>query len=68
MESKISESDLSLFETLVHPASACSVLFSNLGNLSEFDIEKYSEVRKYQMHSLSWDTLFIENKDLTEQE
>jgi len=68
MESKITPEELAIFEVLHHPVSATEVLFSNLGNLSEFDTNKCSEVRIYQYHFLSWDTLFFENSDLTEQE
>ncbi|MFA7290232.1 MAG: hypothetical protein WC055_15255, partial [Melioribacteraceae bacterium] len=50
---------------LSNPISATEILFSNLGNLSEFDENKCSEVRKYQYHYLSFDTMLFENKDLT---
>jgi hypothetical protein len=68
MIEKISEDDLKVFEILHHPISATEVLFSNLGNLSEFDVDKFSKVRKYQYHYLSYDTMFFDNKELTEKE
>ena len=68
MIEKISQEDLILFETLRHPISATEVLFSNLGNLSEFDEKKQCEVRKYQWNYLSWDSLLFENPKLTEKE
>lgn len=68
MIEKIKEDELAIFTVLHHPIMATEILFSNLGNLSEFDAEKYSEVRKYQYHYLSWDTLFFENKKLNAKE
>lgn len=68
MIGKITQAELILFETLRHPISATEILFSNLGNLSEFDEIKCSKVRKYQRNYLSWDSLLFERKDLTEKE
>jgi hypothetical protein len=68
MIEKINEQDLSIFETLSNPISATEIVFSNLGNLAEFDTEKYSKVRKYQFHFFSWDTQFIDNSELSAQE
>ncbi len=65
---KITEDELHIFTTLSHPVAATEILFSNLGNLSEFEESKKSEVRKYQYHFLSWDTLFFENKKLNDKE
>jgi len=68
MIEKISDTELQIYESIVHPISACEILFSNLGNLSEFDLDKTSEVRKYQYHYLSYDTLFFENKELSKKQ
>ena len=68
MIEKISQEELAIIETLSHPIAATEILFSNLSNLSEFDDNKFSEVRKYQFHYLSWDTLFFENSELTAKE
>lgn len=68
MIEKISQDDLILFEQLRHPISATEILFSNLSNLSEFDENKLSEVRKYQWNYLSWDNLLFDNQKLTEKE
>jgi hypothetical protein len=68
MIDKISNEDLILFSILRHPISATEVLFSDLGNLSLFDENKYSEVRKYQYFYLSWDSLLFENSKLSEDE
>lgn len=68
MIERISNEDLTIFESLCHPISATEILFSNLGNLSEFDADICSEVRKYQYHFLSYDTLFFENSELSKKE
>ena len=68
MIDKITEEELAVFEILNHPISATEILFSNLGSLSEFDEDKFSEVRKYQRNYLSYDPLLFENKELTAQE
>ena len=68
MIDKISEEDLIVFEILHNPIAATEILFSDLGNLSEFDEEKFSAVRKYQRNYLSWDMMLFDNKLLTEKE
>jgi hypothetical protein len=68
MIERISNEDLIIFESLCHPISATEILFSNLGNLSEFDAGICSEVRKYQYHFLSYDTLFFENSEVSKKE
>lgn len=64
---KISEEELAIFEVLRNPISATEILFSDIENLAEFTA-KCSEVRKYQWHFFSWDSLFFENPKLTKAE
>ena len=68
MIEKISEEDLIIFELLRNPVASTEILFSNLGSLSEFDEDKFSEVRKYQWNYLSYDQLLFDNKELSEKE
>lgn len=65
---KILDEELLVFETLQNPISEAEILFSNMDNLAEFDLEKSSTVRKYQYPMLSYDSLFFENKDLSKKE
>lgn len=68
MLERIDETELAIFSILHNPIAATEILFSDLGNLSEFDEFKFSEVRKYQWDYLSWDMLLFDNKELSEQE
>lgn len=68
MIEKISEEDLIIFELLRNPVASTEILFSNLGSLSEFDEDKFSQVRKYQYNYLSYDQLLFDNGTYTEKE
>ncbi len=65
---KINDQELEIFSILHNPIAATEILFSDLGNLSEFDEFKFSEVRKYQWDYLSWDMLLFDNGTYTEKE
>jgi hypothetical protein len=65
---KIKDSELAVFEMLRNPVSAAEILFSDIGNLTAFDTEHFSEVRRYQYPFLSFDTLFYADKKLTKKE
>ncbi len=68
MIKKITNKELIVFQMLRHPKCSTEILFSNLGNLAEFNINEFSEVRKYQLPYHSWDTLYIEDKNLSNKE
>ena len=68
MLKQIDETELNIFETMASPIASSEILFSNLDILSEFNKDKFSEIRKYQIPMLSFDTLFIHDKEKSKRE
>jgi hypothetical protein len=65
MINKISATELNIFETLANPVSFIEVSFDDLGSLTEFTEEKFSQVRLFQYPILSFETLFYSNPELS---
>jgi len=61
MIDKITKEDLAIFEILCNPISCAEIMFSDLGHLSQFEEEKFGEVRKCQYPMLSFESMFFEN-------
>jgi len=68
MLSRITESELQIFETLCNPVSCVEVMFDDLGSLTEFTPDKNAKVRLYQYQMLSYESLFFENPNLSNKE
>jgi hypothetical protein len=65
MIEKISLEELDFYETMCNPVACTEILFHDFDNIGSFDEDKFGEVRKYQYPFLGFDTLFIENKELS---
>ena len=59
MITKISETELRIFEVLHHPISCAEVLWHDFDDLGAFDSEKFGKIRMYQYPFQSYDTLFL---------
>lgn len=59
MREKISKEDLKFVMTMANPIACAEVLFSDIDNLSAFEKDKSVNIRLYQYHMLSWDSLFV---------
>lgn len=66
---KITDSELEIFETLFYPPALAECMFSDFGNLSNFSMDKLSNLRWYQYPMLSWEAFFdFEDQGLDKQE
>jgi len=65
---QIEPEELNIMETLASPIASAEILFSNMDILSEFKMDKFSEIRKYQIPMLSFDTLFFYDKEKSKRE
>lgn len=63
MIAKPNNNELIMHYVLSNPISAREVLFSDLGNLSDWTKDKCSRVRKYQYQMSAFDSLFLPNRD-----
>ncbi len=68
MVEKLSDEDRIVFETLSNPIAFSEIMFSDMENLSEFDENKFSEIRKYQYSFFSFESLFVEVEKLSKKE
>ena len=70
MLEKITEEELEFMEMLSYPVAVVETLFSDFDNLTEFDEEKFGELRTYQFPFLSFESFIdeeVEGLDLKEQ-
>ena len=68
MINKITEDDLIFFQTLSHPVSCGEILFHDFDNLGAWDTEKFGKIRMYQYSMISFDSLFLADQKLSNQE
>jgi hypothetical protein len=68
MISKPKREELIMFYVLANPISSREILFSDLSNLSEWNKDKFSKVRKYQYSMAAFDTLFLSDNAKTDKD
>lgn len=68
MINKIKEEDLIFFQTLSHPINCGEILFHDFDNLGMWDKEQFGNIRMYQYPMLAFDSLFLEDPKLSNQD
>ncbi len=65
MITKAKKEDLIMFFLLSHPICCNEILFHDFDSLGIWNKNKFGHIRTYQYPMLSWDSLFLYNKNLT---
>ena len=68
MLEKITEQEIEFMELWHYPPALVECLFSNFDNLAEFDEDKFSTLRQYQIPMISFEPIIDEDPSKTEQE
>jgi hypothetical protein len=67
MITKIKEPDLKVFQVLSHPISCAEILFHDFDALGMWDKNKFGKIRLYQYPMMSFDSLFLKDKKLSDE-